>query len=428
MSTPLPEGSVEISDRRLLRSETLRAGLLGGVFLGLLIVAASLVSAAKPSEYFAAIRSSRGIGIIFILVLYEVGVFLWLLSRRPLGKPSPIWFRYLNSTLEISAPTVAVAMIGMNLGLVPTLMGAAPWVYFLPIIFSALYLDFRLSLYTGMMAAVQFAVISLVALQSQPVVEGWPVLTSPQAVWFKVACLVFSGLAAAFVARQIRHQMESSLRFLADRNRAISIFGQHVSPQVAEMLLSQPVETSGEERNVCVMFLDIRDFSVFAAANEPAVVMDYLNTLFGELIQAVNKHGGIVNKFLGDGFMAVFGAPVGTSEPCNPAVAAGHEILRIVETMNKAGRISHTRLGIGLHSGIAVTGNVGSLARKEYTIIGDVVNLASRIEQATKQFGASFLVSEQVLEALKGKEKPIRDLGMVELKGQARPAHLYQLV
>jgi len=176
---------------------------------------------------------------------------------------------------------------------------------------------------------------------------------------------------------------------------------------------------------VCVMFFDIREFSRMANEHSPAEVMDYLNTLFGLMIPAVNTHHGIINKFLGDGFMAVFGAPVDDGQQCRHAVEAARAMLDCVDKLNREQRIPRTRVGIGLHLGVALTGNVGSGERKEYTVIGDVVNLASRIEQATKQFNASLLVSEAVANALGGPAGT--DLGLVEIKGQACPIRLFKL-
>ena len=213
-----------------------------------------------------------------------------------------------------------------------------------------------------------------------------------------------------------------------ERNRAVGIFGQHVSPQVAELLLTQPVDYAGQERNVCVMFLDIRDFSKLAGERTAPEVVAYLNALFGPMIPIINSHSGIVNKFLGDGFMAVFGAPVDDKEQCSHAIRAALEILRQVDRLNQLGTIPATRLGIGLHVGQAVTGNVGSSERKEYTIIGDVVNLASRIEQANKPLGSSLLVSEAVAKIVgTGGEFATADMGEVELKGQRHPVRLYKL-
>ena len=175
------------------------------------------------------------------------------------------------------------------------------------------------------------------------------------------------------------------------------------------------------------MFLDIRDFSSYAAGARPEAVMAYLNTLFDFMIDVVNQHQGIVNKFLGDGFMAVFGAPIDDAEQCGHGVRASLEILARLDRLNASGKIHPTRVGIGLHMGEAVTGNIGSNDRKEYTIIGDVVNLASRLEQATKEFQARLLISEAVRQSLDGAMSGIEDLGSVELKGQPHPARVFKV-
>jgi adenylate cyclase len=239
--------------------------------------------------------------------------------------------------------------------------------------------------------------------------------------------LFAAGVLAGLLARQIKRQVEASLRTLQQRDHAVRIFGQYVSPQIAEKLLNQPVELGGELRHVCVMFLDIRDFSSYAAGQRPEAVMAYLNTLFEFMIDVVNEHHGLVNKFLGDGFMAVFGAPIDDSERCAHAVGASLEIIRRLDRLNAAGKIHPTRVGIGLHMGEAVTGNVGSSDRKEYTIIGDVVNVASRLEQATKEFQAQLLISEAVRGCLAGAVSDVQDLGSVVLKGQRHPSRIFKV-
>ncbi|HEY7553250.1 MAG TPA: adenylate/guanylate cyclase domain-containing protein [Candidatus Binatia bacterium] len=173
--------------------------------------------------------------------------------------------------------------------------------------------------------------------------------------------------------------------------------------------------------------MDIRNFSSYAAGERPEAVMAYLNTLFDFMIDVVNEHQGIVNKFLGDGFMAVFGAPIEDAERCGHAVRASLEILERLERLNAAGKIHPTRVGIGLHMGEAVTGNVGSTERKEYTIIGDVVNLASRLEQATKEFQAQLLISEAVRQSLDAAMPDVEDLGLLALKGQPNSARVFKV-
>lgn len=415
------------ASRALLRSEIWRASLVALTALALLSAVLLLLATVSDSSPNLQARATRGCIVLAILAAYE-GIVLVILSRWKRQKRASSWgFRYLNTAIEVSIPAAIVLLLGQQIGVVQALMGAAPFLTFVLIVFSALYLDFWICLMAGLIAAVEFCLLSYFGVRSLEAVDGWEMLTSSTAYWIKSAILLLTGLAAGFVASQIKRQMHAATQSVAERDRAVNMFGQHVSPQVAELLLQQPVEFSGEERMVCVMFLDIRDFSVIAGERAASEVVQYLNTLFGDLIKVVNQHQGIVNKFLGDGFMAVFGAPVNDTGPALHAVQAAQEILRVVEDLNASGKIPPTRLGIGLHLGEAVTGNVGSSERKEYTIIGDVVNLASRIEQATKQFSARLLVSEAVLKQLDVAKYPAEDLGDVELKGQSKPARLYRL-
>ena len=364
---------------------------------------------------------------------YEVLLLKWLNSLSASRRSPPPFYRYLNTLVEVSLPTVALAAGGSTLGALPMLVGAVPFVYFPFLCLSALSLEFRLCVFAGVVAAMEFLAASLLLIRSEPPPSGAmgsasPVLAmlhSPHQWLVKASLLLVAGLIAGFVAHQIRRQLAAALKMIEERDLAVSIFGQHVSPQVAELLLKQPMDFAGQERNVCIMFCDIRDFSRIAGERAPAEVVRYLNTLFGSMIPVVNEHQGIINKFLGDGFMAVFGAPVDDGEQCRHAVECGHSLLDCVERLNREQAIPPTRIGIGLHLGTALTGNVGGGERKEYTVIGDVVNLAARIEQATKQFNARLLASEAVVKNYSGPTG--EDLGPVELKGQTAATRLFRL-
>jgi adenylate cyclase len=205
------------------------------------------------------------------------------------------------------------------------------------------------------------------------------------------------------------------------------MFGQYISAQVVDKLLAQKTEFEGETRHVAIMFFDVRNFTLFSSTRGPQEVVDFLNILFGELIPVVNRHNGMINKFLGDGFMAVFGAPLSDGRDAANAVAAGLEICETVDRMNMEGRLPATRIGIGLHCGEAVTGTVGSRERKEYTIIGDTVNLASRIEQLNKVFGSAFLVSESVYALAGASMAKAERMEAVEVKGKEEKIQTYRL-
>jgi len=140
----------------------------------------------------------------------------------------------------------------------------------------------------------------------------------------------------------------------------------------------------------------------------------------------VNAHHGIINKFLGDGFMACFGAPLSDGRDTQNAVRAALEIARAVERMSADGTIPPTRIGIGLHAGTAVTGSVGSDERREYTLIGDTVNVASRVEQLTKQYGVVLLVTEAVWHVVKD-EYQARPFETVAVRGREAPVAVYAL-
>lgn len=335
--------------------------------------------------------------------------------------------RYSKAFLETSIPTAMLFIATGLMGPRDALGSPAFLLYFFFILLSILQLDARLCVFTGLVAAAEHFVFAYAAISShepEPQITFW---RSPVYHFNRSLVLAVAGLVAGMLARQIKHQVEASLSAARERDQAVRIFGQYVSPQIAEKLLHQPVELAGELRNVCVMFLDIRDFSRFAASARPEVVMDYLNTLFGFMIDVVNSYQGIVNKFLGDGFMAVFGAPIDDTNQCAHAVSASLEIIERLERLNTAGLIHPTRIGIGLHMGEAVAGNVGSRERKEYAIIGDMVNLAARIEQATKELKAQLLISEAVRDALGNTTFRLEDLGLVELKGQPQPARIFKV-
>lgn len=423
--------------REQLRSERQRVSVLIGVmaFLWLVLVTLWRIPSFIREDLRPQLLEAFGplVAVTVAALVYEIGVFLWLGRLQGADRSPPPAFRYVNALVEISFPTAAIAAGAVVLGGFTMLAGATPFVYFLFLGLTALNLDYRLCVFAGAVAGLELVTMSsvLFAMSDASATSKASVLAmlhSPHQYLSRGAFLLTGGAIAGLVSVQIRRQISVALRTLEERDRAISIFGQHVSPQVAELLLKQSVDFAGEERNVCVMFLDIRDFSRIAGDRSPAEVVDYLNALFGPMIPLVSEHRGIINKFLGDGFMAVFGAPVDDPESCCHAVAAAHALLDVAERLSREKRIPPTRLGIGLHLGLAITGNVGGEERKEYTVIGDVVNLSSRVEQATKMFGARLLVTEAVLDAL-GERRPAeaQDLGPVELKGQTRAVRLFKL-
>src|SRR4030095_4787541 len=167
--------------------------------------------------------------------------------------------------------------------------------------------------------------------------------------------------------------------------------------------------------------------SGLAEKRSPEEVVTYLESLFEFMIEIVNRNHGIINKFLGDGFMAVFGAPLSDGADCANAVRSAQEILARVRDEAEQGRILPTTVGIGLHAGEAVTGSIGSALRREYTVIGDVVNLASRIEKLNKQFGSQLLISALVAPAAASETSGAVSRGTVKVRGREEGIQIFQL-
>jgi class 3 adenylate cyclase len=201
--------------------------------------------------------------------------------------------------------------------------------------------------------------------------------------------------------------------------RIKSLLNQQLSGAVADELLASKDEQEVERRFVCIMFLDIRDFTPFAEKRKPEEIIKYQNQVFGFMIDTVNKHNGIINQIMGDGFMATFGAPVSTDNDCKQAYLAANEIIMSVKEKSKNKEIPPTRVGIGLHAGYVVAGNVGTPERKQYSITGNTVILAARLEQLNKEFGTSLVMSREVYDQLPDELKEPVDFKKVKVKGRS---------
>lgn len=317
-------------------------------------------------------------------ILYECFVVFILSSFARRGMHPPWIARYANAAIEVSLPSV-IMLVGSTYVTPDLVFGGWPsLLYFVFILASTLRLNFALPALTGAVAAIEYMAVAAYILPLSSSADQ--ALTTPLFHAGRAFLMLIAGIVAGLVAMRLRANLVRVLTESAARERVTNLFGQHVSPSVVDRLLGSAVEAQAEARQVCVMFLDIRNFTAFTRQQTPAEVVGYLNHAFGFMVDAVDRHHGIVNKFLGDGFMAIFGAPLSDPRAAAHALAAAREILAEIDRRAAAGE-AVPRIGIGLHLGTAMTGNVGSARRKEYTVIGDTVNLAARIEQLNKELG-----------------------------------------
>jgi adenylate cyclase len=225
----------------------------------------------------------------------------------------------------------------------------------------------------------------------------------------------------ARLAYDARHQIRER-RFLRDA------FGSYVSPQILKEILRGRIRPgiAGRRERICVMFCDIRGFTTRAENLSPEEVIGLLNDYFSAVTAAIYRHGGTTNKFLGDGLLAFFGAPQALANAEKSALEAAQDMLAALEPVNarlEASGKAPIRAGIGLHSGEVVLGHVGGESHQEYTAIGDVVNIASRLDGLTKEVGYPIVCSEPVAAAV-GRSGGLVDLGVRPVRGHA-PLHVF---
>jgi class 3 adenylate cyclase len=211
---------------------------------------------------------------------------------------------------------------------------------------------------------------------------------------------------------------------LAERQRLQAAFGTYVDPALAARLLEQGDDVfTGERREVTVMFVDVRDFTPFAEANTAEDTVARLNSLFEIVVPAVVDAGGHVNKFLGDGALAVFGAPNDLADHADAAVSAAVSIQRLV-----AERFGgELRIGIGINTGVVIAGTIGGAGKLEFTLIGDTVNVAARVEQLTKTTSDAILLTHHTVAALNGRSPELIDRGSHALKGKSALVQLFSV-
>jgi adenylate cyclase len=217
---------------------------------------------------------------------------------------------------------------------------------------------------------------------------------------------------------------------LRERDKLRTTFGKYMTPSIVEHLLKGDVKLGGETLTVTILFTDIRGFTSISESMTAHELVALLNEYFTEMVGIVTDEGGVVDKYIGDAIMAVFGAPVSAPDDAARAVRAAVRMREALAHLNErlvARGAKPIDTGIGLHTGEVVAGNIGSEARMEYTVIGDAVNVASRLEGCTKELGAEVLISDATARLL-GDGFTTRSVGELTVKGRAQPITVHAVL
>lgn len=403
---------------RLIRREA-RDELLSCVIFA---VASLLIFAVL--SIFGQARQMHSFGILRIVFLSYIGMILLLaiLVRRGWWHAS---LRFVNTGLQITVLSAFLFAISRERGPAFALSTALPMLYCLVISMTAFRLSPWLSFFAGALAAAELVFLYSFVMLPQLTPEllatnpalGWP------AVFARVVVLFAIGVACAFAAGSLRRQM---VKQAADHSRIQLLertFGRLVAPEVAKQILEDENWMKPARREAVIMFADLKGFTKYSEGKSPEDVAAFLNRCWTIAADIVEKHGGVINKYMGDGFLAIFGVPLELEGAEKAAAETAAELDRELAAILSPDGLA---LCIGLHAGPMIVGGIGSEARCEFTVIGSTVNLASRLESLNRSLDTRCLTSSEVAEKISG-DWHMKDHGGQQVKGVAREVSVFEL-
>jgi class 3 adenylate cyclase len=349
-----------------------------------------------------------------------------LLERGLLGARS--WAHWINATIQGSIATAVLIVSFKVKGPEWALTAPSILLYTVLIAASAVRMRPSLCLYVGAVSIVEYLALYYLAIApavSAEVVAALPTLEA-WGVWHRAAWLGGCALTVAVATHRLRG-LAIELGTEARRRRHLEReFGRYVSREVAEEILRGNADVgAAERREVAVLFCDLRDFTQLCEREEPEEMVALLNLFYGRACRIVEAHGGTVNKLLGDGLLALFGAPHRHPSPEVAAAGAAHEILFATrELRGGGGALSTLDVGIGLDSGPVVVGGIGATDRLEYTAIGSTVNRAARLQGLARDGEFRIILSAEFLARL-GARASVVPMGKARLKGLSQPVEVF---
>ncbi|EMY70599.1 adenylate/guanylate cyclase domain-containing protein [Leptospira vanthielii] len=286
--------------------------------------------------------------------------------------------------------------------------------YYIPILYAVIFLGFITSTGVSIIAAIAHLFTMFSSEHHVHTVMLEHLVETP--------FLVVLGLTAGFLRDFLLFEKNK-------KNEIVDLFGKYVSPQVVDDIINKKIKTEGEEKEVTILFCDIKNFTKLAERLNPIDLILLLNKFFIEMVEIILRNDGFLDKFIGDAMMVVFGIPEAKSKDRELAVKVAVEMLKRLKQLNDESYFGNEilEITIGIHSGKVVAGNVGSTERKVYTIIGDNVNLASRIQSLNKYYNSCLLITDSVYQGIKEQDFKLREIDSVRVKGKALPCVIFEV-
>ncbi|MEW5851591.1 MAG: adenylate/guanylate cyclase domain-containing protein [Myxococcota bacterium] len=339
---------------------------------------------------------------------------------------------FMLASITVDALVVFGALISLVIWPAPDYRGFLGAPYFSVVFVSIIICGLRLSRW----AAVYGTIINLALFATLLALDGARNAAvrnyTAGHVAFVVILIGAAGAVGVVVASRTRALVLESAARMMEAARIRSRLGAYMAREVVEAALqAREMKMGGQRQDVAVLFSDLRGFTAYSERLEPEQLVSQLNAYLEVMVAAIQAEGGVVDKYIGDAIMAVFGAPRTRGDDAARAMRAAARMQQALGEHNRARAargLPPLEQGIGLHYGPVVAGNVGTLEQAQYTIVGDTVNLASRLESMTKEQKVPVLISQALLDAAAGAETPaVAPCGTVKVRGRETPVAVYTL-
>jgi adenylate cyclase len=401
--------------------------MLGAFIVGLIFVIANyfILDRTIVEYYGGTANYFTTVAWVIVMIAYEL-VILFLIARMVRKRMRLSYtFKVVHSFIEVTFPGVVLFYMVDVQGMLSFVDSAVVFLYTLFIILSVLHLDFKINVLVGLLAALQYAGIVYYGFHFANVKDSYRVTVPENSLYLRSMVMLICAAAAGFVSEEVKRRIKKAFDWQQQKQDMQELLGQQVSHEVAEALVAD--RASSRKQEATVLALDLRDFTRFAEYRTPDEIHEFQNKIFGPILDVIHMHQGIVNQIMGDGLMATFGTPNSNPLHADMAFQAALSILHKVKELCTNGIIPETRVGIGLHSGVVITGNIGSKARKQYSISGSAVIIAFRVEQLTKELDSELLITEEVKNRILVGKATLTSLGAKPLKGFGTSMNIYRV-
>lgn len=395
---------------------------MGVLSLAIVVVtAARLLIGAKMHERFLA---TVPLAVCYLLLC----VIIWYSFIR---RGCPPLVGYLIAVLDM------VYVVAVLMGLAATNLSGDRFIgvtnmpaflaLFLLNALSGLRFNFRTSIYYA-----ATSILIVLALGAYDAFHGFFPYLPSGILETLIKAILLGGIAliSGYIGHRLKQLIVQAVKEQEEKNLIRGIFGRYASDEVVEDALRRGLQLGGEEREVTILFADIRNFTSLAERLQPNEVVNLLNDYFAQMVDVITRNSGTLNKFMGDGMLAIFGAPVSYGNNAERAVKTALAMVDRLEQFNGRQREqgkTELKIGIGISSGCVVVGHIGSIERMEYTAIGDAVNVAARLDTLNKELGTTILICHDTYQRV-GEGIRVRELKSVVVKGKGEEVQVYEVL